>query len=105
MKIEITKNVQQVEIIEVELPYYYTNDLMYDHAGIAVCGKIEENVHTCVKETLNYRTGEFSYTIERTGYTTLNKSNLSRYFEQEYVSTKENYEAVKKRCVEFLSNF
>ena len=90
-----------MEIIEVELPYYYTNDLMYDHAGIAVCGKIEENVHTCITEILTYYSGEFKYELECEAY----NSSLSGYFGQEYVSTKEEYESVKKRCVEFLSNF
>ena len=101
MKIEIIRNVQQVETIEVELPYYYEQNLSGDYDEVIIYGKIEENVHTCIEERIDYYTGESRYTLEMGKYST----DLSSYFEPKYASSKEDYESVKKRCVEFLSNF
>lgn len=101
MKIEIVRNVQTVETIEVEFPYYYEHDLMLDHADVVIYGKIEENVHTCIEENKNYHSGELTYALKVESF----RKSLSEYFEQDYASTKEEYESVKNRCVEFLSNF
>ena len=101
MKIEIIRNVQKIETIEVELPYYYEQNLSGECDEEIIYGKIEENVHTCIKEHIDYYTGESCYTLEMGKYST----DLSSYFQPKYASTKEEYESVKKRCVEFLSNF
>lgn len=101
MKIKIVKNVQTVETLEVEFPYYYKQNLSGECDEIVIYGKIEENVHACIEERTDYYTGEVSYKLEMGKYST----DLSSYFQPKYASFNEAYESVKKRCVEFLSNF
>lgn len=103
MQIEITKEIQQIEVIEVELPYYYKHDLISDHNDSVIYGKIEENTCTSIQETKNYD-GDEKYEIEKEEYYSIKNSGFSCYFDEKFKSTKEEFELVKKRCTAFLSN-
>ena len=102
MQVEITKQVPQVEIIEVELPYYYKHDLTSDYGDSIIYGKIEEKLCTSIQETKNYG-GEEKYEIEKEEHHSIKNSGLSSYFDKKYKSTKEEFEAVKERCLSFLN--
>ena len=102
MQVEITKQVQQVEIIEVELPYYYKHDLMSDYGNSVIYGKIEEKLCTSIQENKNYD-GEEKYEIEKEEHHSIKNSGLSSYFDKKYKSNKEEFEAVKERCMSFLN--
>jgi hypothetical protein len=100
MQIEITKQVQQVEIIEAELPYYYKHDLASDYGNSIIYGKIEENSHTSIQETYVYDV--LKYEIEKEEHESIKNSGLSCYFKEEHKSTQKEFEDVKNRCLSFL---
>ena len=102
MKVEITKQVTKLEIIEVELPYYYKVDLMSDYDDSVIYGKIEEKLCTSIKETKN-DDGEEKYEIEKEEHHSIKNSGLSSYFDKRHKSSKEEFEAVKERCLSFLN--
>lgn len=102
MQVEITKQVPQTEIIEVELPYYYKHDLMSYCGDSIIYGKIEEKLHTSIQETKN-DDGEEKYEIEKEEYCLIKNSGLSSYFDKKHRSNKEEFEAVKERCLSFLN--
>ena len=102
MQVEITKQIPQVEIIEVELPYYYKHDLMSDYDDSVIYGKIEEKLCTTIQETKNYD-GEKKYEIEKEEHHSIKNSGLSSYFDKKHKSNKEEFEAVKLRCLSFLN--
>ncbi len=64
MEVEITKRIEQVEVIDVELPYYYQHDLSSDYGDCIVYGKIEEHVCTTIQEDKDYG-GKIKYEIEK----------------------------------------
>lgn len=49
MKLKITKQIEQTEVVDIELPYYYKHDLLLDYADVVIYGKIEENKCTHIK--------------------------------------------------------
>lgn len=102
MQAEITKQVPQVEIIEVEFPYYYKHDLMSDYGDSVIYGKIEEKMCTSIQETKNHD-GEEKYEIEKEEHHSIKNSGLSSYFDKKHQSSKEEFEAVKERCLSFLN--
>ena len=101
-KVEITKQVPQVEIIEIELPYYYKHDLTSDYGKSVIYGKIEEKVCTSIQETQKYD-GEDQYEIESQEHHSIKNSGLASYFNEEHKSSKEEFEAVKLRCLRLLN--
>lgn len=102
MQVEITKQITQLEIIEVELPYYYKHDLMSDYGDSVIYGKIEEKLCTSIQETKNYD-GEEKYEIEKEEHYSIKNSGLSCYFDTKHKSSKEEFESVKERCLSFLN--
>lgn len=102
MQVEITKQIPQVVIIEVELPYYYKYDLMSDYGDSVIYGKIEEKLCTSIQETKNYD-GEKKYEIEKEKHHSIENSGLSSYFDKKHKSSKEEFEEVKERCMSFLN--
>lgn len=101
MQIEITKQVPQVDIIEVELPYYYKHDLMSDHGDSVIYGKIEEKLCTSIQESKDYA-GESKYEITKAKHFSIKKSGLAPYFDKEHKSSQEEFEEAKERCLLFL---
>lgn len=101
MKIEIEKKVTQIEIIEVEFPYYYKHNLMSDYGDCVIYGKIEEKLCTTIEES--NRNNIEKFVIEKEEYTSIKNSGLSCYFNKEYKSNKEEFEDAKERCLSFLS--
>lgn len=102
MQVEIIKTVKQVEIIEVELPYYYKQDLMSDYCSSFIYGKIEEKLCTSIRETKSYDSKEEKYEIEKEKYDSIKNSGLSSYFDEKYKSNQKEFEDVKARCLSFL---
>jgi len=102
MKIEINKQITITEIIDIELPYFYKQDLMSDYGDAVIYGKIEEKNATAIHETKNYD-GEEKYEVEKCPFTSIGNSGFSCYFREEYKSTKEEFEAAKKRCIAFIN--
>lgn len=104
MQVEITRQVPQVEVIEVELPYYYKQDLMSDYSDSVIYGKIEEKLCTSIQETKSYDDSEVKYEIEKEEHDSIKITGLANYFGKEYRSTKEEFESVKDRCLAFLND-
>ena len=102
MEITLIKQIPQIETIEVELPHYYKHDLTDDYSDLIIYGKIEEKLHTSFHETKRYD-GMEAYEIEKERHSSIENSGLSDYFDEEYQSNKEEFEAVKERCLLFLS--
>ena len=102
MKITLIKQIPQEETIEVELPYYYKHDLMNDYGESIIYGKIEEKLHTSIHETERYYSKE-TYEIEKKEHYSIETSGLATYFEDEHQSSREEFEAVKERCLSFLN--
>lgn len=102
-KIKIIKQIQQEEIIEIELPYYYKHDLNLDFEDSIIYGKIGENFHISIQESKN-NDGKEIYEIEKEIYPSIENSGYSCYFEDKYKSNKKEFEAVKERCLNFLKN-
>ena len=102
MEIKIKRLIPQEEIIEVELPYYYKHDLSDDYGDSIIYGKIEEKLHTSIHEIERYH-GKETYEIEKEKHHSIENSGLSSYFEDEHQSNKEEFEAVKERCLSFLN--
>lgn len=95
MKISIKKTKTVEEIIDVEFPYYYKYDLMSDYSDTIIYGKIFENYEVTIKECNSYN-NLMSYEIER-------DSRSDCYFEEQYKSNKDEFEAAKARAIIFTT--
>lgn len=97
MKIEITKTKEVKEIIDVEIPYYYKHDLtdIGDYGDSIIYGKI---LPDC-EYTIHEKTSEYS---DRKTYEIEKDSRSNGYFDEKFKSTKEEFEDVKARALEFL---
>lgn len=104
MQVEIKKQVTQIEIINIELPYYYKYDLMSDYGDNIIYGKIEKDFHVAIKENKNYD-GKCEYEIEREEHDSIKESGLSCYFDKKYLSNQLEFEKAKNRCFMFLDKF
>ena len=102
MEIRVRRLIPQIETIEVELPYYYKHDLMNDYGGSIIYGKIEEKLYTSIHEIKGYD-GKEAYEIEKEKHLSIALRGLSSYFEDEHQSSREEFEAVKERCLLFLN--
>ncbi len=102
MKIKLIKQIPQEEIIEVELPYYFKHDLEGDYGESIIYGKIEDKLYTTIHETIRYD-GKVAYEIEREKHHSIENRGLAEYFEDEHQSSREEFEAVKERCLSFLN--
>jgi len=102
MEITLIKQIPQEETIEVELPYYYKHDLMSDYGESIIYGKIEAKLHTSIHETERYD-NKRAYEIEKEEHISIALRGLSSYFEDEHQSSREEFEAVKERCLSFLN--
>lgn len=102
MKITLIKQIPQEVIIEVELPYYFKHDLSDDYSESIIYGKIEEKLYTTIRETKRYAEEE-TYEIEKEKHISIALRGLSSYFEDEHLSSREEFEAVKERCLLFLN--
>ena len=102
MKIKLIKLIPQEAIIEVELPYYFKHDLSDDYSESIIYGKIEEELYTTIHETESYD-GRKSYEIEKERLVSIARRGLSSYFDDEHQSSREEFEAVKARCLLFLN--
>ena len=103
IKIKIKKQIPQIEIIEVELPYYYKHIITDYYGDLIIYGKIEETLCTTIDEC---KSGAYikSYEIEKEKHSSIENSGLSDYFGEEYQSSREEFEAVKERCLLFLNS-
>lgn len=103
MQVKITKNIPQVETIDIELPYYYEQDLMSDYGDSVIYGKIEEKLHTRIQQTENYD-GEEKYEIKKEEHHSIENSGLAGYFDEKHKSSKDEFESAKQRCMGFLND-
>jgi hypothetical protein len=100
MKIEITRKIEQKEIIEIEFPYYYKHDLMLDESDSVIYGKIEEEKHTAIQISNDYRGAEeFSVEVEKRKAVT-----LDCYLTDEYKSDEAEYLAAKTKLLAAAQN-
>jgi hypothetical protein len=95
MKIEIITTKRVKETIDVDFPYYYKQDLCSDYSDTVIYGKIMGEFEVTIKEDESYN-GKISYEIEKC-------FRSDYYFTDEYKSSKEEFEAVKIRALEFLN--
>ena len=75
---------------------------MNDYGESIIYGKIEEKLHTSIHEDEGYD-GRKTYEIEKKRHPSITLSGLSTYFEDEHQSSREEFEAVKARCLLFLN--
>lgn len=103
MQVEIEKIITEIEVIDVELPYYYKQDCGSEFGDVVFYGKIEENSVTIIDETSYDEV--IKYEISKTEHHSIKNSGYSCYFGEKYKSTKEEFESVKQRCTSFLLDF
>ena len=104
MLISVFKTVRTVEELEIEFPYYYKHDLRSDDGESVIYGKIEEGKHSSIHEVYSFGgnfTSNFEIEIEDISK---NYSSLSNYFEEEFKSTKQEFESVKQRALNHLNS-
>jgi hypothetical protein len=97
MKIEVFREVNVKEVIDVEFPYYYIN---YYGQG-TFYGKIEENKHTQIYICNDWREDSDSYSLEIEP----NKaSTMGCYFKDEHKSTESEYLSAKEKFISALQS-
>lgn len=95
MKLEIIRKVDRVEIIDIELPYYYKHDLMSDYSDSVIYGKIEEKLHTAIKVSYEYKGGIiFELESEKR-----NAAAMACYMTDEFKSSETEYLAAKAKML------
>ena len=87
MKLQITRTFERKETIDVELPYYYKQDLMLDEVDSVIYGKIDEDCTTTIQITYNYR-GKVRFELE---INAVPADYFSCYMIGEYKSNKGEY--------------
>ena len=92
MKFEVNRTVTVKEIIEVEFPYYYRQDIDGD---CVIHGKIEEFEHTSIQHSGDV----FRFEIEDRGAAT-----LGCYFTNEHVSSEDAYLRAKARLLQAVES-
>ena len=101
MEIEITKHIKVKEIVNVQLPYYFKHDFKSDRGECAIYGKIDRLGYCSVQENLIGDQDE--YTISCEEYISISNSGLETYFEEEFVSSENEYNDAFNRMLEFIS--
>jgi hypothetical protein len=97
MKIEIVREVKVKETIDVGFPYYYINYCEYG----TFYGKIEEDKHTQIYITDDWREDSESYSLEIEP----NKaSTMGCYFKDEHKSTESEYLSAKEKFISALQS-
>ena len=88
--------IEKEKEIDVEFPYYYKHNLYSDYGNDIIYGYLTETKDISIQECNNYN-GDTTYSIEIT-------QRDDSYFKEEYRGTKKDFEAVKKRAMNFLNN-
>ena len=98
MKTNITITEKTEKTIEVELPYYYKQDLYSDYGGSVIYGVISKNEVKTIHEIDILRDGihQKGYTIEKCSYWD------GSYFTDKYKSNKTEYKKAYERAKVFL---
>jgi hypothetical protein len=96
MKVEVVRDVKVKEIVDIEFPYYYID---YCEHGIFY-GKIEENKHTQIYITDDWRDNEKSYTLE---IEPAKASTMGYYFNKEDKSTEAEFLSAKEKMLAALN--
>jgi len=94
MKLEITRKVEQKEMIEIEFPYYYKHDLMLDDADSVIYGKVEDRRQTRIQIGYDYRSKERSFQLE---INDIPAAALACYMTDEHKSSEAEYLAAKAK--------
>jgi len=97
MKVEITKQIEVKEIIEIDFPYYYKHDLTdYEYENTCVIyGKITESEEVTIHEKIRSKNNVI-YEIEK-------DSRSDSYFAEKYKSTEEEYNKARERAKRFFN--
>ena len=104
MEIVITRNILQLETIEIELPYYCKRKVKdFEYSSTIVYHKIEKVTSISITETTECDYDEAFYEIKKDEHFSVQNSFLVEYFDKMIPSTKEEFEEVKSRCMSFLS--
>lgn len=90
--------------MEIELPFFYKYDFSDNFSETVRYGKIEENLSTSIEE-IKIDDVVNEYKIEKYKHESIRNSAISLYSEEKYKSNKDEFEAVKQRCLSFLSEF
>ena len=97
MKIEITINIKKKEVIDVELPYYYKQDLFLDDGYSIIYGKIEEDKCTAIQISKSFRGNSSTYELE---VEVAKPASSSCYFDDKYKSSETEYLEAKANLIE-----
>lgn len=99
MKLEIKRKVEQTEIVDIDLPYYFKHDLSNDDAEYVIYGKVERTM--CVKikisRAYNSRSHEFEIAIED-----LPAAAYGCYMTHEHQSSEAEYLSAKTNLLEAI---
>lgn len=103
MKLEIRRNIPQVETIEIELPYYCKRKVKdFEYSTTIVYHKIEKLTSISITETTECDYDEAFYEIRKDEHFSVQNSFLVDYYDKIIPSTKEEFEEVKSRLMTFI---
>lgn len=100
MKIEILENIQQKKIVDIELPYYFKDDLYLDSHECIIYGKVEEK--RISKITINTEWGGSISEIQIENHSGGVKYTLGSYYDDRYKSSKSEFENAKQEALAYI---
>jgi hypothetical protein len=103
MEVKICKREHVLSTIEVEFPYYFESDYSDDYEDSWLYGKMEKNSHIIIHVT-HKRDEVEEISIIRTTHNLSQDYDLCKYFEDQFKSTKENYDRGLKQSKVFLDD-
>jgi hypothetical protein len=99
MKITINKRTYIKETVDIDLPYYYKQNIFLDYSDTEVYGRIDEKEHISISITTD-NTGEYTRIQWEKKDTDWN--SLGCYLEQKYKSNKETFIKIKYLAVNII---
>lgn len=102
MKVEIKIQRSEVITIDVELPYYYEQNIDTDYSDTAIYGRIEEKNHVSIKEDTDMY-GKKSFEIEVSEHNSIKATGLGCYFNPKYSSNQNAFDSARLRVLKLLS--
>lgn len=101
MKVEITKREDKVHEIEVDIPYYYKQDLS-DHKDYLIFGKIDLDKETTIKYVSDGI--DESFEIEVSKHKSIKNSGLGNYFGAEFKSSELEFSSWAAKAKIFVAD-
>lgn len=100
MIIEIHKNIPTKVEIDIELPYYYRQDLESDYGESVIYGMLDGTYHFSIHEKIGDTT---VYEIEHEPLGYLRFDGFETYFKPMYKSSKTEFDDVARRANALLA--